>query len=639
MAAMLKLLDRKGSAMARILDSIDSPDKLKLLTDEELSILASEVRQEIIEVTSKTGGHVASSLGAVEIILAVHSLIDSPHDRFLFDVGHQSYAHMLVTGRLAQFPTLRQYKGLSGFPKPHSNPHDVHPSGHASDSLSVACGLARARDMRGDSQNIVALIGDASLAGGMAFEALNDIGQAQTPLVIILNDNEMSISRNVGAMAMHLGALRVTSNYRKSRDSMQDFMENSMGIAGKAMVKLGKTAKESLKQFVMPDSMLFEQLGIVCTPPVDGHDIPALKRTIGHALESDVPVLVHVVTKKGAGYPPAEAEPSRFHGVGPYDVATGASLKPKAKALTYTQAFAQTFAKEARLDERICAVSAAMVDGTGLREFATAHPERCFDVGIAEGHAVGMASGLALGGQKPVVALYSTFFQRAVDQAIINVSLENLDVVFAIDRAGLVGDDGPTHHGMFDMALLRMVPNMKVLAPSNEAELAHALHTALRLEGPVALRYPRGEALGVAMPDDALFMQPGKARVVREGTDAAILAFGRMVRYACDAAESLAAEGYSVRVVDMRWVKPLDEEAVRKAANTGVVVTVEDGVRTGGAGEGVSELISLGSQNPRLAVLGLPDRFIAQGKVDQLFADCGIDAEGIKSTVLGLLEG
>ncbi len=625
--------------MTRILDSIDSPDKLKLLTDEELSILASEIRQEIIEVTSKTGGHVASSLGAVDIILAVHSLIDSPHDRFLFDVGHQSYAHMLVTGRLAEFSTLRQYKGLSGFPKPHSNPHDVHPSGHASDSLSVACGLARARDMRGDTQNILALIGDASLAGGMAFEALNDIGQAQTPLVIILNDNEMSIARNVGAMAMHLGALRVTSNYRKSRDSMQDFMENSMGIAGKAMVKLGKTAKESLKQFVMPDTMLFEQLGIVCTPPVDGHDIPALKRTIGHALESDVPVLVHVVTKKGAGYGPAEAEPSRFHGVGPYDIATGASLKPKPKALTYTQAFTQSFAKEARLDQRICAVSAAMVDGTGLREFATAHPERCFDVGIAEGHAVGMASGLALGGQKPVVALYSTFFQRAVDQAIINVSLENLDVVFAIDRAGLVGDDGPTHHGMFDMALLRTVPNMKILAPSNEAELAHALHTALRLDGPVALRYPRGEAVGVPMPDDALSLKPGKARVVREGTDGAILAFGRMVRYACAAADMLESEGYSIRVVDMRWVKPLDAEAVLAAADTGVVVTVEDGVFIGGAGEGVAELIALSEKNPKLAVLGLPDRFVAQGKVDQLFADCGIDAEGIKRTALGLLKG
>ncbi len=620
--------------MARILDSIDSPDKLKLLTDEELSILASEIRQEIVAVTSQTGGHVASSLGAVDIILAVHSLIDSPHDRFLFDVGHQSYAHMLLTGRLAEFSTLRQYKGLSGFPKPHSNPHDVHPSGHASDSLSVACGLARARDMRGDKQNIVALIGDASLAGGMAFEALNDIGQAQTPLVIILNDNEMSISRNVGAMAMHLGALRVTNNYRKGRDNMQDFMENSLGFAGKAMVKLGKSAKESLKQFVLPDAMLFEQLGIVCTPPVDGHNITALRRTIGHALESEVPVLVHVVTKKGAGYEPAENEPSRFHGVGPYDIETGKSLKPAPKALTYTQAFTKAFAAEAAVDARICAVSAAMVDGTGLREFADAHPERCFDVGIAEGHAVGMASGLALGGQKPVVALYSTFLQRAIDQAIINVSLENLDVVFCIDRAGLVGDDGPTHHGMFDMALMRTVPNMKIIAPSNEAELVHALHTALRIGGPVTVRYPRGEACGVPMPQDALLMKPGTCRVVREGTDACVLAFGRMVRYANDAAESLAQKGYSVRVVDMRWVKPLDVEAIRAAAKTGAVVTVEDGVAIGGAGEGVAEVLATEGLAPKLRILGLPDKFVAQGKVDQLFADCGIDALGIEQAVL-----
>ena len=580
----------------------------------------------------------ASSLGAVDIILAVHSLLGSPHDRFLFAVGHQSYAHMLITGRLKEFPTLRQYKGLSGFPKPHSNPHDVHPSGHASDSLSVACGLARARDLRGDDQKIVALIGDASLAGGMAFEALNDIGQAQTPLVIILNDNEMSISRNVGAMAMHLGALRVSSNYRKSRDNMQDFMENSLGVAGKAMVKLGKTAKESLKQFVMPDTMLFEQLGIVCTPPVDGHDITALRRTIGHALESDVPVLVHVVTKKGAGYAPAEAEPSRFHGIGPYDIATGASLKPKPKALTYTQAFTKAFEKEAQLDDRICAISAAMIDGTGLRSFANAHPDRCFDVGIAEGHAVGMASGLALGGRKPVVALYSTFLQRAIDQTIINVALEKLDVVFAIDRAGLVGDDGPTHHGMFDMALLRCVPNLKILAPSNEAELAHALHTALKLEGPVALRYPRGEAVGVPMPDDALMMKPGKSRVLREGDDAAILAFGRMANYAADAAELLSRQGCSVRVVDMRWVKPLDLEAIAAAAETGVVVTVEDGVCIGGAGEGVAEALALMGAKAKVKVLGLPDSFVAQGKVNQLFADVGIDAEGIAKAVAGLLD-
>ena len=621
----------------RILDSIDSPDKLKLLSDEELAILAGEIRSEIIDVTSKNGGHVASSLGAVEIILAVHSLINSPHDRFLFDVGHQSYAHMLVTGRLDRFATLRQYKGLSGFPKPHSNPHDVHPSGHASDSLSVACGLARARDLRGGDEKIVALIGDASLAGGMAFEALNDLGQAQTPLVIILNDNEMSIARNVGAMAMHLGALRVSRDYRTRRDSMQDFMESSLGSAGRAMVKLGKSAKESLKQFVVPDTMLFEQLGIVCTPPVDGHDITALRTTIKRALDSEVPVLVHVVTKKGAGYGPAEADPSRFHGVGPYDVATGASLKPKPTALTFTQAFTHALEREAARDESVCAISAAMIDGTGLRPFKTAHPERCFDVGIAEAHAVGMASGLALGGLKPIVALYSTFLQRAVDQTIINVSLENLNVVFAIDRAGLVGDDGPTHHGMFDMALLRAVPNMRIIVPSNEAELVHALHTALLLDGPVALRYPRGEAPGTPLPDDALMMKPGCARVVREGDDAAILAFGRMVAYARAAADLLAEEGLSVRVVDMRWVKPLDEEAIRAASETRAILTVEDGVRIGGAGEGVVEVLSRQRSNTPIVTLGLPDAFVAQGKVDQLFAELGLDAPAIAAALRALL--
>lgn len=623
--------------MARILDSIDAPDKLKLLTDEELSILAGEIREEIVQVTSKTGGHVASSLGAVEIILAVHSLIDSPKDRFLFDVGHQSYAHMLITGRLGEFPTLRQYKGLSGFPKPLSNPHDVHPSGHASDSLSVACGLARARDLRGSHEKIVALIGDASLAGGMAFEALNDLGQAQTPLVIILNDNEMSISRNVGAMAKHLGGLRISNNYRKSRDSMQDFMESSLGPAGKAFVKFGKSAKDSLKQFVLPDTMLFEQLGIVCTPPIDGHNITALKSTLRRALSSDVPVLVHVVTKKGAGYDPAEEDPSRFHGVGPYDIATGKSTKPSSSVLTYTQAFSAAFEQEALRDPHVCAISAAMVDGTGLRHFANEHPERVFDVGIAEGHAVGMASGLALGGQKPVVALYSTFLQRAIDQLIINVALSNLDVVFAIDRAGLVGDDGPTHHGMFDIALLRSVPNMKILAPSNEAELVHALHTALMISGPVALRYPRGAAQGVPLPQDALYMKPGCARVIRDGSDAAILAFGRMASYALSAADILSEEGISVCVVDMRWVKPLDIDAIKDAAATGAVLTVEDGIATGGAGEGVMEVLQCAGLNPRSRVLGIPDTFVEQGSVDQLFADLGLDAQGIATAIRNLV--
>lgn len=612
----------------RILDSIESPDMLKLLTNDELTILASEIREEILNTTSETGGHVASSLGAVEIILAVHSLIDSPHDRFLFDVGHQSYAHMLLTGRRDEFRTLRQYKGLSGFPKPHSNPHDVHPSGHASDSLSVACGVARARDLSGGDQKVVALIGDASLAGGMAFEALNDIGQAQTPLVIILNDNEMAISRNVGAMAYHLGAIRVSSNYRKSRDSIQEHLEN-FGPAGKALVKMGKTAKESVKQFVLPESMMFEQLGIICTPPIDGHNIPALKAAIKKAFEANAPVLVHVITKKGKGYEPAEDNPSKFHGVGAYDLVTGESKKKPGGNLTYTQAFTKALKAEAAADEDVVVVTAAMTDGTGLADFAETYPDRFFDVGIAEEHAVAMASGLAFGAKKPIVALYSTFMQRAIDQLIINTALPKANVVFAIDRAGLVGDDGPTHHGVFDMVYARMIPNMTILAPSDEAEVASALHTALILDGPVVIRYPRGEAPGVSIPDVPETFETGVSREVKPGSDVAILSFGRMVSHALDAAVLLEGAGISTRVVDMRWVKPIDKEAIKRAAQTQLVVTVEDGVIIGGAGEAVGEVLAEEDLHVPALTLGLPDEFIEQGKVDLLFADLGLDAEGI----------
>lgn len=621
----------------RILDSIESPDNLKLLTDEELAILAHEIREEIVSVTSNTGGHVASSLGAVDIILAVHSLIDSPRDRLLFDVGHQSYAHMLVTGRLKEFATLRQYRGLSGFPKPETNPHDVHPSGHASDSLSVACGLARARDLAGRDNKIVTIIGDASLSGGMAFEALNDIGQAQTPMVIILNDNEMSISRNVGAMAAHLGGLRVSNNYRKNRDYMQEFIESSLGPAGKAMVKLGKSAKESVKQFVVPDTMLFEQLGIVCTPPVDGHDITALRANISRALSSQAPVLVHVVTRKGAGYPPAEADPSKFHGVGPYDIASGELKKKAGGAPTYTQAFSQALVREAGIDEDVTVVTAAMIDGTGLRDFVSLFPQRSFDVGIAEAHAVGMASGLALGGKKPVVALYSTFMQRAIDQMIINTALPDLDVVFAIDRAGLVGDDGPTHHGVFDMVYTRMIPNLKVLAPSDEAEITDALHTALALGGPFAIRYPRGNAQGVTVADEPSMLEVGVSRVMREGSDVVVLAFGRMVFQALAAADILAEKGISTRVVDMRWVKPLDERAIADAADSRLLVTLEEGVIRGGVGEGVIEVLAAHHLEVDVLTLGLPDAFIEQGKVEQLFADLSLDGAGIADQIISAL--
>ncbi|WP_251231776.1 1-deoxy-D-xylulose-5-phosphate synthase [Adlercreutzia aquisgranensis] len=616
----------------RILDVVTSPSDLKALSDEELSILACEIREQILETTACTGGHVASSLGAVEIILAVHSLIDCPHDRFVFDVGHQSYAHKLVTGRLDEFRSLRTYGGLSGFPKPEESPFDAHPSGHASDSLSVAYGLAEARDLRGDEQKIVALIGDASLAGGMAFEALNQIGQSQTPMVIILNDNEMSISRNVGALMKHLGYMRTTAEYRQARDSIQERMEKN-GPVARALMQIGRNVKDSMKHMAIPRSMIFEQLGILCTAPIDGHNIGLLKETLAVALAADCPVLVHVVTKKGAGYAPAERDPETFHGIGPFDLDTGLAVKKPVAPPSYTSVFGQALVREAEADERIVAMTAAMKGGTGLKEFAERFPERFFDEGIAEEHMVAMASGLALGGAKPVVAVYSTFLQRAIDQMIIDCCLPDLDVVFAIDRAGVVGEDGPTHHGMFDLVYTRMVPHMKVLAPSDEAELIHCLHTALALGGPVSVRYPRGEGQGVALPDKPEVLPVGESKLVREGTDIAILAFGRMVSPSLEAARLLSESGIETRVVDMRWVKPLDRQAIRRAAQTQLVVTVEGGVVAGGAGEGVLAVMAEeGCLAPALN-LGIGDRFIHQGKTDLLLADLGLDGKGIAEAV------
>ena len=617
----------------RILDIISSPADLKLLSNEELSILASEIRQEIVSVTSKTGGHVASSLGAVEIILALHSLLDCPKDKIVFDVGHQAYAHKLVTGRLKDFPTLRTYGGMSGFPKPSESPYDVHYSGHASDSLSVALGLAEARDLSGADNKVVALIGDAALSGGMAFEALNNIGQAQTPMVIILNDNEMSISHNVGALMKHLGYMRASSQYRQARDTMQEHLESS-GPVGKALTSFGRNMKESMKQFVIPHSMIFEQLGIVCTAPVDGHNIAQLRETLRAVLAANGPVLMHVVTRKGEGYMPAVRNPEKFHGIGPYNIATGEVIKSdKPSAPKYTNVFGSALVKAAETNQDIVAITAAMKGGTGLDAFAEKFPKRFVDTGISEEHAVGFAGGLAAGGKKPVVALYSTFMQRAIDQTIINVALPKLDVVFAIDRAGIVGADGPTHHGVFDLVYARMVPNMRVLAPSNEAELVHGLHTALAMGGPFAIRYPRGEAEGVPLPEVPEVLPEGKARMVREGDDVALLAFGRMVGYACKAAEALEQQGISVRVVDMRWVKPLDADAIREAAGTKLVVTVEEGVIAGGAGEGVlGEMARMGLHTPALN-LGISDAFVTQGGVGQLLHEQGLDAEGIATSV------
>ena len=621
---------------ARILDVVRSPADLKVLTEEELGILAQEIREEMIAITSRTGGHLASSLGAVEIILAAHSLLDTPKDKLVFDVGHQAYAHKLVTGRLGDFDTLRSYGGISGFPKPDESPYDVHPSGHVSDSLSVATGLAKARVLSGTDEKVVAVIGDAALSGGMAFEALNYMGAEQLPLVVILNDNERSISRNVGALMKHLGYMRTTAEYRDARDSFQELLETKAPL-GRAMARFGKNMKESIKQMVIPHSMMFEQLGIVCTAPVDGHDIAALRETLAVCLAADAPVLMHVVTKKGAGYEPAVRDPERFHGVGPFDIETGADMPKKPGAPSYTSVFGDALVREARADERVVAITAAMEGGTGLKPFAAAFPERFVDVGIAEEQAVAMASGLAIGGKKPVVAIYSTFMQRAIDQMAIDCALPDLDVVFALDRAGIVGEDGPTHHGMFDLVYTRMIPNMRVIAPSDEAELAAALHTALALGGPFAIRYPRGSAEGVAVPEEPPVLPVGVSRLLREGDDVAILAFGCMASRALKAARLLAARGIEARVVDMRWVKPMDEEAIRDACDTRLIVTVEAGVIAGGAGEGVcGYLAEMGLDSP-VRMLGVPDVFVPQGRADLLSEDLGLDPEGIANAILETL--
>ncbi len=616
----------------RILDAISSPADLKVLNIEELEILAGEIREEIIDVTSVNGGHVASSLGAVEIILAVHSLIDAPRDKFLFDVGHQAYAHKLITGRLHEFSTLRQYGGIAGFPKPAESAYDAHPSGHASDSLSEALGYALARDMRGTSEKVVALIGDASLAGGMAFEALNTIGQIQTPMVIILNDNEMSISRNVGALMKHLGAMRTTTSYRETRDAMQDALEHS-GVVGRSLVYFGKNIKESMKQMVIPQSMMFEQLGIMCTAPIDGHDIGLLREMLQVALNAGAPVLMHVVTKKGKGFEPAVRDPERFHGVGPYDRVTGASKPSSSCSPKYTDVFGEALVKEARANEDIVAITAAMRGGTGLSAFAKEFPKRFIDAGIAEGHAVGLAAGLAGGGKKPVVAIYSTFLQRALDQMVIDTALPDLDVVFCIDRAGVVGEDGPTHHGEFDLVYTRMIPHMRVLAPANEADLVCALHTALVKGGPFAIRYPRGEAQGAAIPEEPAVLEEGVSVEVRPGADVAILAFGKEVAAAERAAEILFEEGISARVVNMLWVKPIDEQAVRRAADTRLVVTVEDGVRAGGAGSAVLEALSDAGLSAETLVLGIDDAFAPHGKQSLVLSKLGLDGEGIALSI------
>jgi 1-deoxy-D-xylulose-5-phosphate synthase len=628
------MTEMMGHVPERILDTIDAPCDVKGLTDAQLATLAEEIREELVRVVSANGGHLAPNLGAVELTLGIHRALDCPTDRIVFDVGHQSYIHKLITGRRERFSTLRQYGGMSGFPKRNEGPYDAFDTGHASDSLSVALGMALARDARGGEETILAMIGDGSMTGGMAFEALNHIGHLGPRLVIVLNDNEMSISENVGALASYLARVRLDPRYTKLRDGVESALATS--AIGRAMVGAGEAVKESFKQLLVP-GMLFEELGLKYVGPIDGHDISQVQEAVERAKSSDRPVIIHAVTHKGHGYEHAENQPDAFHGIGPFSIETG---KPNGSGgpMSYTEAFGRALVAEAARDDRIVAITAAMPSGTGVDRFAREFPDRFYDVGIAEEHAVGMAAGLAIGGRIPVVAIYSTFMQRAYDQLIMDVALQNLHVVFCLDRAGLVGEDGPTHHGVFDLTYLRSIPNMMVMAPSDEVELAEALRTALDADGPVAIRYPRGAGVGLELPAEARPWDAAKARVRREGRDVALIGVGRMVHTCLAAAERLEAKGVSASVIDARWVKPLDLEMVSWAANSHrLVVTVEENTGMGGFGGGVCEALADLRLDVPILRLAVPDCFVTHGATAKLLADVGLTPDGITAAVLGRL--
>ncbi|NHM27846.1 1-deoxy-D-xylulose-5-phosphate synthase [Desulfofundulus sp. TPOSR] len=623
--------------MGDLLSTINSPADLRSLDMTALQQLASEIRQEIIETVAKNGGHLAPNLGVVELTLALHRVFQTPRDKIVWDVGHQSYVHKLVTGRRPVFHTLRQFGGISGFPRPQESEHDAFGTGHSSTSISAALGLALARDLKGDNYSVVAVIGDGAMTGGMAFEALNHAGHHKTSLIVVLNDNEMSIAPNVGGLAKYLSRLRTDPMYSKGKEELEQLLKRIPAI-GPRVVKAVERVKDSLKYLVVP-GMFFEELGFIYLGPIDGHNIQAMINVFQQAKTTRGPVLVHVLTRKGRGYPPAEENADKFHGVGPFEVKTGQVIKKPGQPPSYTEVFGRTLVELGRRDKRIVAITAAMPSGTGLDHFAAAFPERFYDVGIAEQHAVTLGAGLAAGGLRPVVAIYSTFLQRAYDQVLHDVCLQNLPVTFALDRAGLVGEDGATHHGVFDFAYLRSIPNLVLMAPGDENELRRMLKTALEYPGPAVLRYPRSAGTGCPLDEEILPLPVGKARVLREGDDVTLLAAGTMVSLAGEAASLLEQQGIHATVINARFVKPLDEECItRYALRTRRVVTIEEHVLQGGFGSAVLELLGdRGLRNVQVIRLGIPDEFIQHGSRAVLLARCGLTVEVLVNTVLKAL--
>jgi len=624
--------------MEKILDQIQTPHDIKKLNHEELGQLCRELREEIISTVSKTGGHLASNLGVVELTAALHYVFDFPRDKLVWDVGHQSYVHKLLTGRRDRFQTLRQYKGISGFPKRDESPYDAFDSGHSGNSISSALGMAEARRLKGEEGRVIAVIGDGSMTSGLAFEGLNQTGHIDQDLIVILNDNEMSISPNVGALSSYLNRLMTGQFVNRFRRDMGNFLETLPGI-GKSVLRIAKQAEESLKGLVMP-GLLFEELGLKYIGPIDGHRLDYLIETLQNIKKLEGPILVHVITKKGKGYAPAEMNPSRFHGVPPFTVETGEFKSSQKNPPSYTEVFGETLCRLAKENKRLIAITAAMQSGTGLEGFAEQFPDRFYDIGIAEQHAVTFAAGLALEGMKPVVAIYSTFLQRAYDQVLQDVCLQELPVVFALDRGGLVGEDGPTHHGVFDFSYLRHIPNLTVMVPKDENEFQHMIKTAVEWPGPVAFRYPRGKGEGGGRDVSLQSIDIGKGEVLREGQDILIIAIGTTVYPSLRAAQRLAGAGIQAAVINSRFLKPLDANLLCDwAKKTGKVLTVEENVLQGGFGSAVLELFQeRGLLSTQVKRLGIPDLFIEHGPQGLLREKYGIDENGIFRGVQKMFE-
>lgn len=613
------------------LEKIGKANDIKQIAEENYGTLAEEIREFLIRTISVTGGHLGSNLGAVELTMALHLFLNLPEDKLIWDVGHQSYTHKLLTGRRDGFVNLRKFGGMSGFPKRKESDCDCFDTGHSSTSISAGLGMVKARDIQGGKNTIVAVIGDGSLTGGMAYEALNNASRLETNYIIVLNDNNMSISENVGGVSKYLNNIRTADKYLDLKEGVYNSLHGKSKYGDKVVSQI-RRAKSSFKQLVVP-GMFFEDMGITYLGPVDGHNIQAMVHMLKEARKIKGAVLLHVITQKGRGYAPAERHPARFHGAEPFDIETGIPSKPKNKA-NYTDIFSTVMCKLGQRDEQVVAITAAMPDGTGLKRFRNMYPERFFDVGIAEEHAVTFAAGLAAGGLKPIVAIYSSFLQRAYDQILHDVCIQNLPVVFAIDRAGLVGSDGETHQGIFDLSYLSAIPNMHIMAPKNKWELSDMIKFAVAFGAPIAIRYPRGEAFDGLKSNRAPIVY-GKSESIYEEEDIMLMAVGSMVKVALEVRDRLKERGYSCSLLNARFVKPIDEEAVKEACRDHrLIVTMEENVLSGGYGEKVRDYVDSLSVSTQVLNIAIPDEYVEHGNVELLKQEIGIDADSIVKKVI-----